>query len=53
LALKEISLSKPLMKNRIAEADETLVDPVVRTESTKVTYTIEHSEQGQTGRVMN
>jgi len=37
LALKEISRSKPILKNRIAEADEQVV----------VAYAIEHPEQGQ------
>lgn len=37
LALKEISRSKPILKNRIAEPDEQGV----------VTYAIEHPEQGQ------
>lgn len=37
LALKEISRSKPILKNRIAESDEGAV----------VAYAIEHPEQGQ------
>jgi transposase InsO family protein len=37
LALKEISRSKPILKNRIAEPDEQAV----------VSYAIEHPEQGQ------
>lgn len=37
LALKEISRSKPILKNRIAEVDEQAV----------VAYAIEHPEQGQ------